>query len=49
MTEFRIALSGLLEDFAARADDPLAPAWSVFITLYPDPNRPQPSGRVRAG
>jgi DNA-binding CsgD family transcriptional regulator len=38
--EFRERLGGLLEEFAARPDDPAAAAWSLFIALHPDPNRP---------
>ena len=40
MTEFRTRLHALLEEFAARPDDPSAPAWSLFFALHPDPNRP---------
>ena len=40
MAEFRTRLRGLLDDFASRPDDPSAPAWSVFLTVHPDPNRP---------
>jgi hypothetical protein len=40
MAEFRSRLYALLEDFAARPDDPAAPAWSLFVALHPDPNRP---------
>jgi hypothetical protein len=40
MEEFRTRLGGLMEEFAGRPDDRTAPAWSVFITLHPDPNRP---------
>jgi DNA-binding MarR family transcriptional regulator len=39
MAEFSSALRSLLDDFANRPDDPSAPAWSVFITVHPDPNR----------
>jgi DNA-binding MarR family transcriptional regulator len=38
--EFQGRLRGLLDEFADRPDDPSAPAWSVFLTLHPDPNRP---------
>jgi hypothetical protein len=41
MTDFRTRLGELLDEFAGRPDDPSAPAWSVFITLHPDPNRRQ--------
>ena len=40
MAEFRERLRALLDDFAGRPDDPSAPAWSLFLTLHPDPNRP---------
>jgi DNA-binding CsgD family transcriptional regulator len=40
MDEFRSRLRSLLDDFASRPDDPAAPAWSVFVTVHPDPNRP---------
>jgi predicted ArsR family transcriptional regulator len=40
MAEFRDRLRELLDDFAARPDDPAAPAWSVFLSVHPDPNRP---------
>jgi DNA-binding transcriptional ArsR family regulator len=41
MTDFRTRLGELLDEFADRPDDPSAPAWSIFITLHPDPNRGQ--------
>jgi hypothetical protein len=40
MADFRARLRALMDDFADRPDDPSAPAWSLFITLHPDPNRP---------
>ncbi|WP_203915571.1 ArsR/SmtB family transcription factor [Rugosimonospora africana] len=40
MSEFRTALRALLDDFADRPVDPSAAAWSVFVTVHPDPNRP---------
>jgi DNA-binding MarR family transcriptional regulator len=40
MAEFRTRLRGLLDDFASRPGDPSAPAWSVFLMVHPDPNRP---------
>jgi DNA-binding MarR family transcriptional regulator len=40
MAEFRARLGGLLDEFVHRPDDPSAPAWSVFIAVHPDPNRP---------
>ncbi len=54
MADFEARLRELLDDFADRPDDPSAPAWSVFITLHPDPNRPtqprsQSPGRRGAG
>ena len=42
MAEFRTKLRDLLDDFANRPDDASAPAWSVFLTIHPDPNRPWP-------
>jgi predicted ArsR family transcriptional regulator len=39
MAEFRAQLRSLLDDFANRPDDPSAPAWSVFVSVHPDPNR----------
>ena len=40
LADFRARLYGLLEEFAALPDDPAAPAWSLFVALHPDPNRP---------
>ena len=40
MKEFRTRLQDLLEEFATRPDDPAAPAWSLFLAVHPDPNRP---------
>ncbi|HVB44214.1 MAG TPA: helix-turn-helix domain-containing protein [Streptosporangiaceae bacterium] len=40
LAEFRARLRSLLDDVADRPDDPSAPAWSVFIAVHPDPNRP---------
>lgn len=40
MAEFRLGLRTLLDDFADRPHDPSAPAWSVFVSVHPDPNRP---------
>ncbi len=40
MAAFQAGLRDLLDDFADRPDDPSAPAWSLFVTLHPDPNRP---------
>ncbi|MET7846077.1 winged helix-turn-helix domain-containing protein [Streptomyces sp. NPDC005373] len=39
MEEFQTRLRALLEEFAARPDDPTAPAWSLFVVVHPDPNR----------
>jgi predicted ArsR family transcriptional regulator len=47
MTEFRERLHALLDDFAARPEDPAEPAWSVFVTVHPDPNRPGPEREDR--
>jgi len=41
MADFRTRLQELLDEFSDRPDDPSAPAWSIFITLHPDPNRRQ--------
>jgi predicted ArsR family transcriptional regulator len=40
MAEFRARLRQLLDDFGDRPDDPSARAWSVFVAVHPDPNRP---------
>ncbi|GAA2234802.1 winged helix-turn-helix domain-containing protein [Promicromonospora sukumoe] len=40
MDEFRTRLKDLLDEFAARPDDPAAPAWSLFMVVHSDPNRP---------
>jgi predicted transcriptional regulator len=40
MDEFRDRLRTLLDDFANRPDDPDARAWSVFLSIHPDPNQP---------
>jgi DNA-binding MarR family transcriptional regulator len=40
LAEFRARLGGLLDEFVQRPDEPSAPAWSVFIAVHPDPNRP---------
>src|SRR3954469_20034695 len=40
LADFRTRLQDLLEEFAALPDDPNAPAWSLFVVLHPDPNRP---------
>jgi predicted ArsR family transcriptional regulator len=38
--EFHERLRDLLEEFRSRPDDPAAAAWSLFVALHPDPNRP---------
>jgi hypothetical protein len=40
MAEFRGRLRELFDDFANRPEDPGAEAWSVFLAVHPDPNRP---------
>lgn len=40
MTEFRDRLRELLDDFAERPDDLTQPAWSLFLSIHPDPNQP---------
>jgi DNA-binding MarR family transcriptional regulator len=40
MAEFRARLRTLLDDVAGLSDDPEAQAWSMFVALHPDPNRP---------
>jgi hypothetical protein len=40
MAELRQRLREMLDDFAARPSDPTEPAWSLFVSLHPDPNRP---------
>jgi DNA-binding MarR family transcriptional regulator len=40
MEDFRAQLRSLLDDFANRPDDASAAAWSLFVALHPDPNRP---------
>lgn len=44
MDEFRSRLRNLLDGFSERPEDPAAPAWSVFVVVHPDPNRPDPAG-----
>src|SRR5712691_7975231 len=36
----RSMLDTFLEEVALGPDDPSAPAWSVFLAVHPDPNRP---------
>jgi hypothetical protein len=43
MAEFRTRLHDLLEEFAGRPIDLTEPAWSLFVALHPDPNRPEPA------
>jgi predicted ArsR family transcriptional regulator len=38
--DFRNRLQGLLEEVTRLPEDPSAPAWSLFLALHPDPNRP---------
>lgn len=40
MADFQARLRALIEEFAGRPDDPAAPAWSLFVVVHPDPNRP---------
>jgi predicted ArsR family transcriptional regulator len=40
MDEFRDRLRTLLDDFAERPTDPDGQAWSVFLSIHPDPNQP---------
>jgi predicted ArsR family transcriptional regulator len=40
LEEFRDRLRDLLDEVAALPDDPAAPAWSLFLAMHPDPNRP---------
>jgi DNA-binding MarR family transcriptional regulator len=44
--EFRERLSALLDEFSREPSDPAAPAWSFFMALHPDPNRPSSPGSV---
>jgi DNA-binding MarR family transcriptional regulator len=37
---FRERLQNLLDEAAQLPEDPSAPAWSLFLSLHPDPNRP---------
>jgi DNA-binding transcriptional ArsR family regulator len=39
-TEFERRLQVLLDEFADLPTDPAGEAWSVFLALHPDPNRP---------
>ncbi len=43
MDEFRSRLRDLLDGFSERPEDPASPAWSVFVVVHPDPNRPGPA------
>jgi predicted ArsR family transcriptional regulator len=38
--ELEQRLQGLLDEYADLPDDPAAPAWSIFLAVHPDPNRP---------
>lgn len=44
MTEFRQRLRSLLDDFAERPSVATEPAWSLFVSVHPDPNRPVMNG-----
>jgi DNA-binding transcriptional ArsR family regulator len=41
MEEFERRLEALLDEFAAEPDDLTGDAWSVFLALHPDVNRPE--------
>ena len=41
--EFRDRLQTLLDEYAGLPEDPDAPAWSLFVAMHPDPNRPGPT------
>ncbi|MDQ1739331.1 MAG: hypothetical protein QOE53_983, partial [Pseudonocardiales bacterium] len=38
--DFRNRLQKLLDEVARLPEDPSAPAWSLFLAMHPDPNRP---------
>jgi predicted ArsR family transcriptional regulator len=38
--DFRNRLQDLLDEVSRLPEDPSAPAWSLFLALHPDPNRP---------
>lgn len=38
--EFRDRLQALLDEYAALPSDRDAAAWSIFVAMHPDPNRP---------
>jgi predicted ArsR family transcriptional regulator len=38
--DFRNRLQELLDEVTRLPEDPSAPAWSLFLALHPDPNRP---------
>jgi DNA-binding MarR family transcriptional regulator len=40
MDEFRQRLRHLFDEFADRPSNPTQQAWSLFVSLHPDPNRP---------
>jgi DNA-binding MarR family transcriptional regulator len=44
LEEFRERLQALLDEFAARPDDPTAPPWSFFMALHPDVMRARAAG-----
>ena len=43
MAGFRGRLISLLHEYSDRVADLDAPAWSVFIAIHTDPNRPDPA------
>jgi predicted ArsR family transcriptional regulator len=38
--DFEARVRALLDEYADRPEDPAGTAWSVFIAVHPDPNRP---------
>ncbi|MEO9138841.1 MAG: winged helix-turn-helix domain-containing protein [Jatrophihabitans sp.] len=49
MAELRTRLQELLDEFAARPDDPDAAPWSMFLMIHPDPNRSDPAAEQKPG
>ncbi|MDQ1742654.1 MAG: hypothetical protein QOE23_993, partial [Pseudonocardiales bacterium] len=47
LEEFRDRLRNLLDEFAQLPEDPSGAAWSLFLALHPDPNRPSSAGDRR--
>ncbi len=39
IAQVRHRLRDLLDEFEQRPHDPKAPPWSLFLAVYPDPNR----------